>query len=374
MSVETVLEIRNSRGAKVYEFGEKFYSSATYARGINRIGKGEFVFPIAAIPRKALELLIARDTRINVLRAIDGGAPYIDMETSWLTRGADISNTTATVKAVDCVSLIDRRICAYYAASAQTRKSDYADNMIKNIAAENIASTASDYSGSTTRGLPASQFSIRADFSAAPLIKKEFAWRNLLAVYQEIAATSYEAGTFLAFDIVVPDINSGAFELRTYVGKRGVDRRAEFVLSEGNENFNKAVITYDYSDEKTHIYAGGKGQENLRVVDDAYSVVREPASVFNRIEKFVNAAHTDDPVTVADEATAAVMAGQPRIYISGDLVDSAQMRRGKNYELGDLVSAEVGGLRDDFIIDTVIVSVKSDGAPTSETVLQKYYE
>jgi hypothetical protein len=277
------------------------------------------------------------------------------------------------------MTVLDRRIIAYYASATQTRKTTMAaDDMIKEIASENISSTASDYGGSAVRGLAAARFSIQDNMTQGAVISKEFAWRSVLPAFQEIASTSYENGTYLAFDVVVADHATGALQLRTYTGQRGVDRRdptgtRPILLSGDNGNLNDAVLTYDYTQEVTWAYAGGKGQENLRVVEEGADTQRASASPFNRIEVFVNAATSDDPAAVEDEATAAVFLGQPLVYVSGEMVETLQCRRGIHFEFGDIVTAEVRGIRNDYVIDGIDVLVSPDKPTTSKVSLLKYY-
>jgi hypothetical protein len=377
MAIENILEICLADGRKMYDVAK--FNSAEYARGINRVGKATFTLPVHSTSAQLLALLSQRDTRINILRSIDGAQPYLDMEMAWFTRRLELTRDLITVSCVDAMTVLDRRIIAYYASATQTRKTTTAaDDMIKAIARENISSTASDYGGSAVRGLAAARLSVQADMTKGAVISKEFAWRSVLPAFQEIASTSYENGTYLAFDVVVADHATGALQLRTYTGKRGVDRRdptgtRPILLSEDNGNLNDAVLTYDYTQEVTWAYAGGKGQENLRVVEEGADTQRAAASPFNRIEVFVNAATSDDTAAVEDEATAAVFLGQPLVYVSGEMVETLQCRRGIHFEFGDIVTAEVRGIRNDYVIDGIDVLVSPGKPTTSKVSLLKYY-
>lgn len=378
MADESIIELRTAAGSKLGEITR--FEKLTYARGVNRTGKLVLSMP----PTMSTDELIQfthPDRRLNVLRSIDGAQPFIDLESAWFVRALELRDDDGkesyVLEAVDSNILLDWRIVAYYAESAQSERTLETDDFIKALVRENLASTASDYGGATDRGLASTLFRVQPDMTRGVSCAKALAWRNLGSALIEIAEFSRERGTYLAFDIVVADHLTGMLELRTYTGQRGIDRRhpggnRPLILSRENGTLKNPRLRYDFSREVTHAYAGGQGQAAARVMAQAYDAQRRKASPFNRREVFVNASGTDDPAVILDEARAAVYANRPRIYLTGELVETNQTRRGVHWEWGDLLTAEAFGVRNDYAVDSIEVTVDKDGTRSNKVVLQQY--
>jgi hypothetical protein len=77
-----------------------------------------------------------------------------------------------------------------------------ADDLLKTIVRDNMGSAAPDYRGQYGRQLTTALFAIQANLTQAQLVSKDFAWRPMFPVLQEIAQASTQAGTYLCFDVV----------------------------------------------------------------------------------------------------------------------------------------------------------------------------
>lgn len=254
------------------------------------------------------------------------------------------------------------RIVAYPAESAYTSKAADADDMIKEIARENIGSLATD----TTRSL-ATYLSIQADIGAAPSISKSFSNRVLLPVFNEICAASVTAGTYLAWDIVCtqpPASGVFALELQTFVNYRGLDHRAEsldpVLIGVDYGNLDEAEIDEDWTEEESYVRVGGKGEGVARVYASGSDATRLGESPFNRREAFLNFSNVADPATLADEVDAGLRAGVPRPTYRGRIVETNQARFDLEWGYGDYLTAQVLGRSFDARVDAMVIDWRRD--------------
>ena len=331
----------------------------SYTRAVNTVGSLTLTLPPSA-PLAFLQ----RDGRILVYRSLPGVPPALDMEAVWLIVGItrqleESGEQVIVVKAVDAVDLLRRRIVAYAAGGSETVKTGNADDFIKQVVRENLGSGATD----ATRRLPTSLFGVANNTSQAPSISKAFSRRNVLDVCRELADSSTQAGTYLAFDVVW---SGAALELRTYTQWRGVDHRFPggtnpVILSADTGSLLSVSYSLDYGDEVTYAYAGGQGEGEDRAVGTATDAVRATLSPFARIEQWVDARNTDDGATLVDEADAAVREGRPRIVFEGTVNANAPgAMYGRDYGFGDVVTAQAFGVNVDCRIDAVSVEVTSE--------------
>ena len=155
-------------------------------------------------------------------------------------------------------------------------------------------------------------------------------------------------------------------ELRTYAGQRGVDHRVgtsqPVILSRERGNLSNAVLTIDRSQEATVVIAGGKGQEDQRVIAVASDATRMADSPFNVIETFVENSNTDDPATLTATAQAKLRASAPQITLVADVMETAGATRGIHYDLGDLVTVAHRGKQYDARLDVIGVTLGPEGA------------
>jgi hypothetical protein len=304
------------------------FDNLTLARRVNDVGSFSIDLPYS------LWRYVARDSQFEVYRSIDKGPNRLLGGTRWFARkfvrkgiGSDF-----TVSGMDANDLLRRLIVAFPVASSQANKSAAIDDMLKEIVYENLL-----YNGAVLPPRGFNGVSVEANSSAAPVTTKAFSRRNALDVMKELAATSAQLGTYLAFDIQL--LSDGTFQFRTFTGQRGRDRRDSLTLSEENGTLSDATRTDDYTDEATVVYAGGTGQEAARLVGESWDSDRLLEAPFNYIEKWVDSRNTNDTYALNDEAWAELRNSRPRKILEGTLIDSAKARYGRDYDFGDIVTA-----------------------------------
>ena len=336
------------------------FVSLKYSRVVNTWSTAVLVLP----GHFDTSLLRIPDGRLEIWRKPAPSTTLVlDTETTWLMkkpvweRDAK-GNQSITVEADTPLSLLKEpgRFVDYAAGSAQALQTDFADDMIKVIARQNIGGSAI-----ASRDLSA-YISIAPDLSLAPSTTKAFAWRDCLKAMQEIAATSAEQGVYLAFDIVAP--TPSTYALRTYVGWRGTDHRSPnganpVIIGPEFGNMGECELSLDYRNEITYAVAGGRGDGADRLLGDAVDSVRVGASPFGWREKFVNATQYTTTTGLDAEAEAAVRGGRPRLTFRGRLLDVPGCRYGVHWQWGDYVTVQAFGQSFDCRIDAITVTVQN---------------
>lgn len=326
-----------------------------YVNGVEQMGW--FGITIGGLERQILR----RDLMIEVWRKPEGGTlglEFVGFLRRWRYEGTEMIKLSGP----GLQDLLRRRIVAYAAGTAEAEKTDYADDMMKAVVRENLggdAATARDWSG---LGL-----SVAGDLSLGPSIDKGFAWKNVYETLRGIAETARQAGTEVYFDLV-PTFSSGLIAPRfeTYIGQPGMDRRvggtatpALFGLEFGN--LEEASLEYDYSEEVTYAYAGGQGLGEFRLVEELEDTARSGGSAWGRIEAFGDARNDSTSAAVEDRAREVLIEGEPSVSFSGKLVDSAGLRYGRDWSVGDRVTVRYQGVDIDGLIRVVQVNLSSEG-------------
>lgn len=338
------------------------FTSLDYARKVNSRGALTITLTAEYDDLIFFQGDVLPDLRIAVNRKVGGSSFTLSMQTIWLVRDAiriidEAGQRLTTLICEDLIGLLQRRIVAYSAGSSQAEKtSDAADDMCKTIVRENFGSLATDTARDITTYL-----TVEADANAAQVISKAFSRRQVLPVLQEIAKSSFQAGTYLAFDIVTDDPTLVP-QFRTYINQRGLDRRwpsgllpVVFGIEFGN--LADARREYNHLDEVTYGYAGGQGEGVSRVIGTASDAVRLVSSPLNRIEQFSDARTTSDSVSVTDEADALVKGGVPKNIFTARIVETQNTLYGVNFNFGDYVTAVFLNERIDCRIDTIHINV-----------------
>jgi hypothetical protein len=287
----------------------------------------------------------ARDGILEVRRSINGGPYYLEGETAWLIHlpryaTDQTGRRIIEVEAADALDILRRRIVAYDAGTDYTEKLDVADDLIKDLARENFGVAAID----AARNISA-YLSVAADLSQGAIVGGEISYQNVYDVAKTFADASAQAGVRVIFDLV--RTGPVAFELRTYKDYRGVDHSAAseqpVTVAEERGNLTTPETYADYIEEWNYVYAGGKGEDEWRVMAESTDSARASASPFARTEYFYDAANETDPTRLAKIAASVLQAGRPRVRFTGQVLDTPQTTYGVHYRYGDLVTAVYQG-------------------------------
>jgi hypothetical protein len=266
----------------------------------------------------------------------ENGAPYTELL-------AEDSNT-----------LLDGYVAAYAQGSSQADRTDEFDDLCKLVVSENIVSPTD-----TTRAI--SGISVETGTGDAGSETVSISYKNLLACCKEFANGSWEAGTYLIFDM--ESTGPGTFEMRTWTTQMGEDRTSD----SGQPcpvRLRSPRLKNKFSGMRNAIYALGQGSKAARVVKTASNAAWIGYSKFARRELAPSASGIEDQAAVTAFAKAQLYKNRPRKILTGEIVDEPGLRYGIDFGWGDLITAAYFG--QDF--DCHIASVGASYGPEGETL------
>jgi len=286
-------------------------------------------------------------------------------------------NETTILTASTAEIFLRRRIAAYYSAqepTATTHKEEAADDIMKDIATDNLVTNA-DYSGTPTQSRTISFITVQADSSAGPTVRKEFAWQNCLQTMQDLQAASKAAGTEVFF--FFNSSGKGNLEFRTRTSEPGRSLIAgttnQVVFSPAKGNLQNVSLTYDYSNEFNNVYALGEGANGETLVATSLDsgLANSSAVSLSEAATFGYGLSTTELTDAADDELAR---GRPKAILRAELLSVAGYRTdtiyGINWNLGDRVTIQYRNTTFNVIIRSVSVSVNADGHETITSTIE----
>ena len=326
-------------------------------------------------PVTAASLHSFLDARLVVWRRPVGGVRKIDfagcIRKFGLTLRGDRIDLTLT--GADYNEQLDRRVIPFAVSDGDdSAKCDgEADDAMKAVVRENLGTLATD----SDRDI-SDYMSVQIDLSNGTSITKEFEYSNLLTVLQEMAEESRETPATGVWFGMVPLGKGHEFEFRTRVKCWGQDRRSgvserPVVFSLGNNNMDDPSYTEDYSTEVNVVYGVGDDDTPTETEDTA----RSAASPLNRCEAIHNVGNYDEDQ--ADEITSEIdgvlEAGRPVTRLTFTPRDTETLVLGRDYDVGDLVTADFLGVRREMHFAAKSVRIDG-GGETITAVMEEYSE
>jgi hypothetical protein len=324
------------------------YVSLNTMRAVNNVGTCTLVLSDQTPDQKAFMNTLAAwerffiDGRIRVMVSTNGGPMTCADETVYFirktSRDLDASNhMTMTFECEDTIGLLKRNTITNDATNAQAKyASTYLDNMCKAVFTSMFGAGANcDWSSLIT---------VAANQSLGYQSAMQFPGQQALQVMQKIAQVSTTNGIYLAFDVYS---DGQAFEYRTYVGQRGIDRRASTgnALIIGPEFGNVLSCHYedDHTAEGTYIIAGAQTSEDT---------VREGLSPFGKIVQLITTSGKDSNSQLAD-AQAGLRAARSKRLFTAQMIQCEGSLYSVQYNYGDFVTAQFWGQAFDCHMDAV---------------------
>lgn len=353
--------VHNALGERLGELGT--VTSFRYTKVVNGYGTFELSAPEEEWP----ETWRGLDFQYHFWRRANGGewkVDFIGLQRD-PSRDTPAGNTVLTISGVDQNELLDRRVIAYAAGTAQAQKTNNIDDIVKAIVRENLGSSAVDGRNITDTF----RFTVAPDEGLAASITKGFAWESVLEALQDLADTSAGRATGakdLFFEIAFAGYNGNhqpLFQFRTYINQPGVDRtypngQHPIVFSLGNANIANVHHERVYSDEINFVYAGGLGLKDDRNIQSAGDTLRINTSPLNRRETFVSASHVED-ADVLEVVYEELNAGIPTRSISATILDTETSPYQVAWNHGDKVTVFYGTKTFDEVIRVTEVRVQN---------------
>ena len=315
------------------------YSGLRYVKTVCGVGWFELALPgTFAIGQERRY----KDWRLVVWRQPEGGREYIDFagfvrDVDRIYRDGDYVLRLAGPCYNDVLS---RRIVAYFASTAQSRKAAAAaDDQMKAFVRENLGASATD----TARDISA-YLSVQANLGAGTSLSKGAAWQGLFETLRGLYESSQRTPATAAFFGVVPLGDGYDMEFRTRVGQWGQDHRypdgadGAVVFDIERGNMTSAHERYRSSDEVTDIYGVGEGQNELRLQVHVADTDRRADSVLNRREGTYENPGVALTTELTDEAQKRLESGEPEETFTATIRNIPGCEYGKHWDVGDRVT------------------------------------
>lgn len=302
--------------------------------------------------------LIVKDRMIQVWRKPEDGARslfnvYFINKWRFLTTGA---REAVWIWGDDPVMLLKRRVVAFRSEQAESAKTDFADDMMKEIVDENLVNPAV-----AARAMPG--VTVAGDNGDGPSLTKAFSFDNVLKTLKSLNEASRDQGTEVFFDMAVSDVTntSIAFQFRTFINQPGQDVSSRVSFDQELGNLGNPELEYDYTEEANYIYAGGQGEAITREIQEADDAARIAISRYGRTEVFTDARRSKTPAAVLEEARSTLEDRKPKTRFLGDALSTTATQFGRDWNWGDRVTERYRGQDGQAIVYVVNLVVNDDG-------------
>jgi len=264
------------------------------------------------------------------------------------------ADITYTVVAFGFNVLLADRIVAYKSGLANLSQftSVAAETVLKTLFTYNIGSSATVANGRYLDGRITGA-TTAASTAAGSSITVSCANQNLLLAMQKI---QLNAGGDFAIVFTAP----ATYTFTWYTGQLGTDRSASVRFSVENGSLGQVTISDDRANDFTAAIVGGQGEGSARII------TTRPASLPTGLdlrERFLDARNENSTAqyqALGDSALRDTTIN--RQSIQAQVIQSANLRYGRDYFLGDLVSVVAGSTTVTRKVQTVTLNNKPDGS------------
>lgn len=249
--------------------------------------------------------------------------------------------------------LLDRTVNNSKASTLGAAKDGAAEAVLKEYVEEQVGPLA----GARNRF----GFSVAMDAGTGGPVDIQRAYRNLLTICQDIAAIG--GGDFQIVGTHASQAGPASFELRWYLGQLGTDRRASVIFSEGFGNMQEPRLQVRRSHVRNAALVAAYGEGVARYTiwrTDAASIALTP---WGRREVLVDAREVTDGnvAAVADKGDTALAENVQTVSFDFVAVQSPGCLYGRDYFLGDLVTARYMGVDYDRKVQRVSIQSGRNG-------------
>lgn len=352
MAAEYKIRVYDRTGTLRYELVD--YRALAYTKAVNAPGMAIITLDGQAPVVGAIDLdwqveVYRRDLTYSLAWYCDFYGFFRDAE----ERADENGVRSATLYCPGQMSLLSRATVAYPAGTANRTvfTSDPAETIAKMLVTYNATSSGVTGDG-RKRDVTLPTITVEADAAAGATLDINCAWVNLLGVLREVADVG--SGDF---DLV--KTGAAAWEFRWYDGQLGTDKSGTLAFSLSQGNMTNPVLRRSTLDERTVAIVGGQGEEGARDV-----VVRTGANydaAYNAVEVFVDARQMTTTAGLNAAGDAALSGYQARYDLRFDVLQIPSTVYGRDYVLGDLVTAVFGGYTSTKQVSSVAVEFGVNG-------------
>jgi len=415
MSSSYELWLLDDSGKRILLLEEMAFFS--YSRTVRGFGTLLVGIPYQAF-REKIAPVFEPDRRIQVWRSPAKGIPLREEQTYVLRMTEIYKRETDGVEIIrfygrDAKDLLRRRIVIQAAGTDYTRKTDYVDDMMKEIVREQMLyGSALDETGvvDNTRAFPEDEFLVQGEVSLGPSVTATFAEREVLDILKELQDASFQLNedsstinSRIYFDVITfdaqgrllmildedgnpildedgypildeasPEISAEqGFKFVTFADLRGQDRtESALVFSVENDNLDGPDFRNDFTQEENSIIVKGFGRGDSRAFERVQDDARVGASRWNLCEGYEDASTEPDQDHLEDFGYARLHDGRPKEDINAVFLnvpgseDTPRSLYGVDWDLGDLLPVDYADKRFNVELMIVYVAVDQDGKET----------
>jgi len=332
------------------------------------------------------------DWRIEVWRSPAYGYP-MRLEDAYMLRKPEIYTREEdgipiiTLRGRNGMDLLNRRCVIQYSDTQYTKKTDYIDDMMKEIVREQcLYGSCAGYTGAIDnhRAFPRGEFTVQEDLSLGPSTTLAFADRNVLDLMKELMELSVNMNYTTSTDrkiyygvvsvelrgytgtLAEPNAQRG-YQFQTFADIRGADRTDGVEFSVENGNMQAPTYTESHFDEVNAVFVKGTGNDSARATLEVENLTLINKSRWNRCENVRSATYEDDPALLNGEANIALGEGRPIFNLdtvflnSPGGVNTPRSLYGIDWDMGDLLKVNYAGKQFEIEVINVYVSVNENG-------------
>lgn len=278
------------------------------------------------------------DSQVEVWRSIPGILPwYLEWEGFYRTGTWSTESSGKTWFEAECVGyndLLRRAIVTAQVGTAGSQKDGAAETIIKAYVDENIGP------GAGVLAMPG--LTVQADGATGVNVWKNEGLKNLFDTCKSVAKDGLG-------DFAIVGTGPATFEFRWYNGQMGVDRtigniavRPPVIFSLKRGNMDAPKYTLNRTAEANTVYVGGSGTSPARVIRIVADAPRAADSPWNRCVVFRQGGNTADADTLDSFGQEELDAKGLKEVLDFDAMQTSSTVYGKDFFLGDKVSAQYG--------------------------------
>lgn len=359
------------------------YAYISYSRAVRQFGSLEFSVPFKPFNAQ-YSPFFRPDWRVEVWRSPAHEYPlrredvFLLRKPNVYTRAED-GMQMLRFYARNGLDLLHRRIVAQRAGTQWTTKTDYADDMMKDIVREQMLyDSAVDEDGvqDNTRAYPEGEFTVASDTSLGPQITQNFEGKNVLDILRTISDLTVQkhvddsANQRIFFDVSPLNLSGSVplgWRFSTRAGLYGTDRTDGIEFSLENENIDSPSYAISHLDEINTVYVQGNGRGSTQQIQIVQDTARSGTSRWNRCEGLLSVSAETDSTGLDARGAAELEANKPKedlplVFLNTPGTNSTpRSLYGLDWDLGDLLKVGYAGKHFESEVNLIYVSVNENG-------------
>lgn len=263
--------------------------------------------------------------------------------------------TTYTLQAIGMLGILNYRTIAYKANKVNLSKftDQPGETILKRLFNYNVGSAATVANGRLLDGR-ITGMSTAATAGTGTLLTLKCSMQPLLKTMQEVA---YSSGLAYTLTYTAP----ATWVFTTYVGQIGTDRTADIKLSVTTGTVATITQISDYLNDFNTVIIGGSGTEEAKVFATRPVTLPTGLDLKESFQDAKNQQNSTIPYLQQFGTKTLAIQARKRIQYQVDVLQTSQMRYGRDYFFGDKIAVAWGGTNIDQYVTAVGLEWKSTG-------------